>query len=134
MRPKVVLKDLGAIPLCSCVCLTLSISHFFPNFSFQLCCSLLTFADIRFCTALSRSRHSISIRRRSRLSLGCCNSLDSFLFQPFFCRFAAVFGLIVLLVTQFGPGSSCRVDGHTILCGICWYTGGNYDELNNWTS
>ena len=37
-------------------------------------------------------------------------------------RFAAVFGIIVLLMTQFQPSFSCQTDGLTFDSKILWYT------------
>ena len=53
---------------------------------------------------------------------GPLQSLDSFLFQTFCCRFAAVFGIVDLLMTQFQPSFSCRTDGLTFDSRILWCT------------
>ena len=42
---------------------------------------------------------------------GPLQHLDSSLFQTFCCRSAAVFGIIVLLMTQFQPSFICQTDG-----------------------
>ena len=47
---------------------------------------------------------------------------DSFLLQTFCCRSAAVFGIIVLLMTQLQPSFSCHTDGLTFDSRILWYT------------
>ena len=52
---------------------------------------------------------------------GPLQHLESFLFQTFCCRFAAVFGIIVLLMSQYQPSFSCRTDGLTFDSRILWY-------------
>ena len=53
---------------------------------------------------------------------GPLQHLDSFLFHTFCCRSAAVFGIIVLLMSQFQPSFSCQTDGLTSDSRKLWYT------------
>ena len=52
---------------------------------------------------------------------GPLQHLDSLLFHTFCCRSAAVFGIIVLLMSQFQPSFSCGTDGLTSDSRILWY-------------
>ena len=71
---------------------------------------------------LSTPHDSLACRTTSAGTLtGPLQHLDSFLFQTFCCRSAAVFGIIVLLMSQFQPSFSCRTDGLTSDSRILWY-------------
>lgn len=73
--------------------------------------------SIHSCTALERSHHRISIRLRSGLSLG--QNLDSFLFQPRWCRPAATFGIFCTRpMTQFQSLAVREMTSHlSLVCG-----------------
>ena len=75
-----------------------------------------------FSTAPLRSYHSYSIRFRARLWLGHYNIFILFSFHTLCCRFAAVFGIIVLLTTEFQSSISCWTENLTFDSRILWYT------------
>ncbi|MEQ2163276.1 hypothetical protein GOODEAATRI_028499 [Goodea atripinnis] len=53
--------------------------------------------------------------------IGSLQQLDSLCFQPFCYRSSAVFGIIVLLMTQFGKSFSCWIGGLILDSRILWY-------------
>ena len=62
------------------------------------------------------------IRLRFKLLTASLQHLDSFLFQTFCCRFAAVFGMISCCLTRFQTIFSCHTNALTSDTRILWYT------------
>lgn len=78
--------------------------------SLQRCFSLVTFAGIRLCSTILRSRHGISVRLKSGLRLNHCN-----IFTLFFFSHSAVSLLLWMLsfsrgMTQFWSSIICGTD------------------------
>ena len=69
----------------------------------------MTFVNALFCIGCTTEFSHVEVWTMT----GSLQHLYSFLLLPSFCRFAAVFGIIVLLMTQFQPNFSSQTDGLT---------------------
>jgi len=90
-------------PFCGC-------RWILAHYSLQRCFSSVTFAGIRLCTTILRSRHGISVRLRSGLGLNHCNIMILFFFSHSAVNLLLWMGSLSCGTTQFWSSFICRTD------------------------